>query len=412
MIFFLAAALTFHSDFEGGALARVERVGETHYRCGVPGQSDQDNRNRQANWYYFRVDGAAGRTITLDLVNLLGEYNYRAGTHAVTERTRPLISTDQRTWTHLPETAVQWLAAEPALRLTIEAKGNRFWIAHQVPYTNSTLFALAKEFAKHPALRTETIGKSIENRSLYLWTIHEASTPQPLPAQPARAAERTRAAEPRRPAVWLMFRQHSWESGSSFVGEGLVRWLLSNSPQAQAARRGFIWKILPAADPDGLSHGGVRFNRKGYDLNRNWDRILPDQTPEIAAQQRALYSWLDSGNTVDLFLSLHNTESSEYLECPPLPLGERWFELLKNGTTFHPSRPNYTVMPSTTTEGKPGRMTVAQGLWHERKIPAFLMEQRVEFNAKLGRYPVTEDRTRFGAELAQSIVKLLAEPRP
>ncbi len=395
MILLLAAALTFHSDFEGGALARIERVGETHYRCAVPGQSDQDDRNRQANWYYFRVDGAAGRTITIDLVNLLGEYNYRAGTHAVTERTRPLISTDQRTWTHLPESAVQWVAAEPALRLTIEAKSSKLWIAHQVPYTNATIAALAKEFAKHPALRTESIGKSVEQRPLFLWTIHEASTPQS-----------------RRPAVWLMFRQHSWESGSSFVGEGLVRWLLGNSPQAQAARRDFIWKILPAADPDGLAHGGVRFNRNGYDLNRNWDRVLPEKMPEIAAQQRALYSWLDSGNTVDLFLSLHNTESGEYLEGPAIPLGERWFELLKNGTTFHPSRPNYTVMPSTTTEGKPGRMTVAQGLWHERKIPAFLMEQRVEFNAKLGRYPVTEDRIRFGAGLAQSIVKLLTEPRP
>ncbi|MBK7931577.1 MAG: hypothetical protein IPJ98_30100 [Bryobacterales bacterium] len=397
MLLLLAAALTFHSDFEGGALARVERVGETHYRCAVPGQSDQDDRNRQANWYYFRVDGAAGRTITLDLVNLLGEYNYRAGTHAVTERTRPLISTDQRTWTHLPESAVQWVAAEPALRLTIEAKSNKLWIAHQVPYTNANITALAKEFAKHPALRTETIGKSVEQRPLSISgpSTNPASTPQP-----------------RRPAVWLMFRQHSWESSSSFVGEGLVRWLLSNSPQAQAARRDFIWKILPAADPDGLSHGGVRFNRKGYDLNRNWDRVLPEQMPEIAAQQRALYSWLDSGNTVDLFLSLHNTESGEYLEGPPIPLGERWFDLLKNGTTFHPARPNYTVMPATTTEGKPGRMTVAQGLWHERKIPAFLMEQRVEFNAKLGHYPLTEDRIRFGAELAQSIVRLLSAPRP
>jgi len=407
MLLLLAAALTFHSDFEGGALARIERVGESHYRCAVPGQSDQDDRNRQANWYYFRVDGAAGRTITLDLVNLLGEYNYRAGTHAVTERTRPLISTDQRAWTHLPESAVQWVAAEPALRLTIEAKSNKLWIAHHVPYTNANIAALAKEFAKHPTLRTETIGKSVEQRPLYLWTIHEP--PAATITRPTQPASTT---QPARPAVWLMFRQHSWESGSSFVGEGLVRWLLSNSPQAQAARRDFIWKILPAADPDGLAHGGVRFNRNGYDLNRNWDRVLPEKMPEIAAQQRAIYSWLDAGNTVDLFLSLHNTESSEYLEGPPIPLGERWFALLKNGTTFHPARPNYTVMPSTTTEGKPGRMTVAQGLWHERKIPAFLMEQRVEFNAKLGHYPLTEDRIRFGAELAQSIVKLLTEPRP
>lgn len=389
MIFLLAAAITFHADFEGGALGRVERAGPAHFRCAVPGQSDQDNRNRQASWYYFRIDGAQGKTVTVDLVQLLGEYNYRAGTHAITRHTRPVVSTDQRRWTYLPETSVEWVPEEPALRLKVNVEAPRVWIAHQAPYTNVRVAALAKEAARERAFRAETIGKSVEGRPLYLWTIHESA------GAPAGA----------KPAIWLMFRQHAWESGSSFAGEGLVRWLLAPGSDSKAARQKFVWKILPIADPDGLAHGGVRFNRNGYDLNRNWDRVLPDKMPEIAAQQRAVYSWIDAGNKVDLFLSVHNTETSEYLDGPPLPLGERWFDLLKGGTSFHPSRP-YTVMAGSTTAGKPGRMNVSQGLWHERKIPAFLMEQRVQFNEKLGRYPEIEDRFRFGAELAQSIVKL------
>ena len=392
MIFLLAAAITFHADFEGGALGRVERAGPEHYRCGVPGQADQDNRNRQASWYYFRIDGAEGKRVTVDLVQLLGEYNYKAGTHAITQHTRPLISTDQKRWSYLPESSVEWVAGEPALRLKFLAEGPRVWIAHQVPYTNSHVSALAKDAAREKSFRATTIGTSVEGRPLYLWTIHDA----------------TGAAPGVKPAVWLMFRQHAWESGSSFAGEGLVRWLLGPGEEAAAARRKIVWKILPTADPDGLAHGGVRFNRNGYDLNRNWDRVVPDKTPEIAAQQRAIYSWLDAGHKVDLFLTVHNTETSEYLDGPPLPLGERWFALLKNGTSFHPSRP-YSVMSGSTTVGKPGRMNVSQGLWHERKIPAFGMEQRVQFNEKLGRYPSVEDRLRFGAELAQSIVKLFGE---
>ncbi|MEP7364833.1 MAG: M14 family zinc carboxypeptidase, partial [Acidobacteriota bacterium] len=302
---------------------------------------------------------------------------------------RPLISTDQRRWTYLPESSVEWLPAEPALRLTIVAAAPHVWIAHQVPYTSAHVSALAKDAAKERSFRTETIGSSVEGRPLYLWTIHDAAG----------------AAQGAKPVVWLMFRQHAWESGSSFAGEGLVRWLLGPGGDAQAARQKFVWKILPTADPDGLAHGGARFNRNGYDLNRNWDHVLAEKMPEIAAQQRAIYSWIDAGNKVDLFLTVHNTETSEYLDGPPLPLGERWFGLLKGGTTFHPSRP-YSVMAGSTTEGKPGRMNVSQGLWHERKIPAFGMEQRVQFNEKLGHYPSVEDRLRFGAELAQSIVKL------
>lgn len=390
----LLAAITFTSSYEGGALGRVERAGPDHYRCSVPGQSDQDNRNRQASWYNFRVDGAAGKRLTIDLVELLGEYNYRAGTHAVTAKTRPVVSTDGAHWTHLPDSAVEWVSSGPALRLKLDVKTPRLWIAHQEPYTNTRLAALAREFAAHKSLKVDTIGRSVEKRPLFLWTIHDAH-----------------AGSATAPAVWLMFRQHSWESGSSLAGEGVVRWLLGATTEANEARRRFVWKILPAADPDGLAHGGVRFNRNGYDLNRNWDLVQPDKMPEIAAQKQAIFQWLDAGRKIALFLSIHNTETSEYLEGPPADFGQRWFALLREGTTFHPSRPDYTVMTATTTEGKPGRMNVAQALWRERKIPAFLMEQRVEFNEKLGRYPVAEDRLRFGAGLAQSIVKLFAGER-
>src|SRR4030095_16204321 len=72
-----AKQLSLFSNFEGGALGKIERVSETQFRCGVKGESDQDGRNRQANWYYFRVDGAKGQALTLDLVDLTGEYNYR-----------------------------------------------------------------------------------------------------------------------------------------------------------------------------------------------------------------------------------------------------------------------------------------------------------------------------------------------
>ena len=73
------AAITIRSDFEGGSIGRVEQVAPAHFRCAVNGEVDQDKRNRQASWYYFQVDGAAGTELTLDLTELAGEYNYRSG---------------------------------------------------------------------------------------------------------------------------------------------------------------------------------------------------------------------------------------------------------------------------------------------------------------------------------------------
>ena len=76
--------------------------------------------------------------------------------------------------------------------------------------------------------------------------------------------------------------------------------------------------------------------------------------------------------------------------------------LLEAQPGFAPSRP-LSWASSTTTAGKPGRMTAVQGLWHDFSLPAFLMEQRVSRHPKLGRQPTIPDRLAFGRQLAESM---------
>jgi hypothetical protein len=135
--------------------------------------------------------------------------------------------------------------------------------------------------------------------------------------------------------------------------------------------------------------------------------------PEITAQRNGIKAWLAAGHSIDLFYSLHNTETNEYLEGPPAnafrPLAERFFAALKT-TDFSPARELFSSA-DTTTEGKAGRMNVIQGLYRDFKIPGFLMEQRVAFNAKLGRLPLPEDRLRFGRQLVRAIHETVAANR-
>jgi murein tripeptide amidase MpaA len=385
----LILAVTVHSNFEGGSLGRVEQVAPAHLRCAVKGEADQDGRNRQANWYYFRLDGVAGQEITIDLVDLVGEYNYRPGTHAVTKDTHPVYSYDQKTWEHFE--SIEWDDKEIRLRLRFRAERSPLWIAHVPPYTNRDLDRLLDSYRSHPHLRREVIGKTVGGRDMLLLTV----------TNPA-------AADAGKKVAWLMFRQHSWETGASWAGEGALRFLLADD--ARALRDRGIWKIFPLADPDGAARGGVRFNAHGYDLNRNWDAVRPEKMPEIAAQRRAVLEWVDAGRSLDLFLTLHNTETAEYLEGPPVPLVERFYRTLVETTTFAPTRPP-RPQETSTTPGKPGRMTVAQGLYHDRKIPTMIMEQRIDRNPKLGRFPTVEDRLRFGAGLVQAIGTTLGLPR-
>jgi len=48
-------------------------------------------------------------------------------------------------------------------------------------------------------------------------------------------------------------------------------------------------------------------------------------------------------------------------------------------------------------------MTVASGLYASFGVPAFLMEQMIAYNQKLGHFPNIPDRLRFGSELVRAL---------
>lgn len=372
------------TDFEGGSLGRVEVVSPTHLRCNVEGQVDQNGRNRQANWYYFRLDNVRDRDVTIDLVNLPGEYNFVPNRGAVTRDTVPVFSSDDRTWTHF--SATEYDAAEPRLRLRLRPTTSQVWIAHVPPYTNKHLASRLKAIRKRPGVTIESVGRTPRRRPIPLVTITDPQTP-----------------DSGKKVVWLMFRQHSWEAGSSWTGDGALDFLASEEPAAAQLRRDVVWKILAMCDPDGVARGGVRFNQFGFDLNRNWDVEDPVHLPEITAERKAILDWVDGGRRVDLFLSLHNTETGEYLEGPDIPLLPRLYGILKETTTFAPTVPPRVMVPNSA----PGRHSAPEGLYTQRKLPAFLMEQMVARNPKLGHFPTIADRRRFGGELVRGIAAAL-----
>ena len=377
----LAAAVV--ADFPGGSVGKADWVAPDRLRIHVEGQSDQDDRNRQANWYYFRLDGVKGRELAIELTDVVGEYNYKPGTHAVSADTHPVFSYDDETWTHFEET--EWDDAKKELRFRLRPESDTVWIAHTPPYTLKNLSRIEEAYGNRPYLFRGPAGWTVKGRAMPLWTIGEA---------PADA-----------PVIWLMFRQHSWESCTSWAGDGALRFLLGDSEQAKRLRKQAIWKVFPVADPDGLEIGGVRFNVNGYDLNRNWDAIDPKLTPEIAAQHGAIQRWLDSGRRIDFFLTLHNTETSEYIEGPAehRELIDRFRRNLTAISSFQETRSEPRYAPGSTTPGRKGRMSVNQGLHADFGIPAMLMETRVSRHPKLGgRFRTIEDWREFGEGLIRA----------
>jgi hypothetical protein len=382
------SSISLSTDFEGGMLGRVEKISETEFLCHLAGQADHEGRNRQVTWYFFRLDGAKGREVTVTLADLRGEYDYKPGGIGITDQSPPVVSTDGRTWRHL-ETMTFDKKAERA-EFRIQPETDSIWIAHIEPYVPSRLERLLGEIRGDPLLRDEVVGKSVEGRDLHLLTIADGSTSD-------------------KKVIWLMCRQHAWESGTSFVGEGAIRFLLSED--ARALRERVIFKIFPMMDPDGCAHGGVRFNRNGYDVNRNWDTADPASAesrrlmPEICAAKKAI---LDAGK-IDLFLTLHNQEADEWLSgsVKHKELADRFFARLVEKTTFNPSAKGPRA--ARVKPPDPGRATVYEFFDLELRKPAFILEQGIAPSSKLGHLPTSKDRLEFGAQLARVMCEVVRE---
>jgi len=385
-------AITFNKNFEGGSLGKIEKLGDTHFRCFVEGQYDERGRNRQANWYYFRMDGVQGREVTLTLTDFVGEYNDKPGSCAMNADTIPVFSYDDEHWQHFP--AMDWDDEKKEATLKFRPERERIWIAHIAPYTHSRLLRLIRDIDGSDSARVEVIGQTVQRRELHLVTVTDFEKPD--------AAKKT---------VWLQARQHAWETGTSYVMEGALKFITSEDARARELRGKVVFKFTPMMDPDGCASGKVRFNANGYDVNRHWDEVdsrrkeFLERMPEIWYVKKALLGYLDSGRKIDLMVNMHNEESGEHLDtqaddAATLKMMQRFYDSLATKTSFDPSQKlNIRKAPGNTTNV----------LWNERKVPVLLMEQRISASKKLGHRPTVEDRVAFGGQLIAVMAETVLE---
>lgn len=380
----------FNTAFESGSIGLIDKLGEDEYRLHVRGQQDARGRNRQATWFYFRMDDVAGRNLTLRLSDFRGEYNERPSTPAGPWM-RPVFSIDGEKWQHFEK--ADWDADKAELTLNISVGANTVWIAHIPPYPHSRLLHLLEDVKRSPHAAVEVMGETALGRPLHLVTVTNFAQP-----------------DAGKKIVWLQARQHAWECGTSFLVEGALSFVLSDDPVARKLRDATIFKFVPMINVDSVVRGDVRFNANGFDPNRQWDlvdfrdRRWLEWNPEIWYVKKAVLAQ-HARQPIDLALNLHNTEMNEYLETaanvePHQSMMHRLFDRLVTSTTFDPSRPKLTLFAS-------GPSSTTLSIWSEARVPMMLMEQRIGPGRKLGRIVTTAERLEFGRRLIQAMAEVV-----
>ncbi len=189
------------------------------------------------------------------------------------------------------------------------------YFAHSFPYTHTRLQRVVREMKDDPELETRfavgTLAHSLGCNPCYVCTISEdvksslRNAEVPALQRILRGKEEKTiiettscAVKQKKPAVVLTGRIHPGETNSSFILEGLMRFLVSSDPRAKRLREKFVFYIIPMLNPDGVISGNYRCSLVGADLNRQWRKPSRLLHPTVFAAKEFMS---DLAKTTEIF---------------------------------------------------------------------------------------------------------------
>jgi hypothetical protein len=361
------------TGFENASPLWYEVDGEV-VRINLLYDHERSSPNRAAGHIHFLLHARPGSKLTLEFRNLDNVWNGQPGSVAGELKT-VTISEDGRVWRTVPTESLPG----NRVRLTLEMRGPKLYVARSEPYRLSDLDRLLASIRGHRSVATSSIGKTAAGRDLEMVRIGDPSAPY---------------------RVFVRARAHPWESGSSWVAQGLIQRLLKEDETAKTFLKVFSLSILPMANKDGVARGGTRFNLHGKDLNRNWDAPAdPGLAPENAALERWLEGAIAAGRRPHLAIELHNDGNGRlHISRPPVPQLDRHLarmvifeELLRKHTWFTEGSTNAAFRNSGT---------LGDGWLQRYGIDAAVHEFNVNWAAGLKDYPSAAHWMTYGEKLA------------
>ncbi len=370
-----AGGVSIDTSFENASPLRCEIDADGTVQLHPTHDQERSSPNRANGHWHFRLRAKAGSRVTVVVNDLDNVWNGKKAS-PVSDKTISFVSANGREWRVIPTK----LLPGHRLQLSLEMPGPELYVARLEPYRISDLDRFLRTIQGHSSVEISRIGRTVEGRDLEIVRVGSPEAPY---------------------RVLLRARAHPWEPGGNWVVQGLIRRLLRGDEAARRYLERYCVYALPMANKDGVAHGRTRFNLKGLDLNRNWDRPAD---PDLAPENRALELWIEAtiqaGRRPDLAIDFHNdeggllhisrpegTDLTGYLARMRVLEGllrkHTWFTEGSTGASFHNSG------------------TVADGLLVRYGIDAAVHELNANWIAGLKDYPSGRNWELYGEQLCR-----------
>lgn len=236
----------------------------------------RDHMSEFAQWFHFRVSGAAGRALELRITGL-NESAYPGGWPGYDA----CVSEDREFWARA-SCDFDEASDNGALTIRYTPASDIAWFAYFAPYSMERHHDLIADIATTQGVRYERLGTTLDGQPLDC--LHMGDGPM---------------------QVWLYARQHPGETQAEWWMEGALECLADPAdPVGRALRRRCTLHIVPNCNPDGSRRGHLRTNAAGTNLNREWADPSAEKSPEVLAIRNAMDS-----TGVDFAMDIHADEA-------------------------------------------------------------------------------------------------------
>lgn len=263
------------TQFDAGSIIVKDLTNPDNIRLAIR----NDNAADFAQWFYFRLQGAAYTRCTMHFENA-AQSAYPAGW----EDYHAVASYDRQNWFRVPSRYENGI-------FTIEHTplANSIYYAYFEPYSHEQHLNLLGEAQGSGLCQIDDLGSTVQGRDINLLTI-------------GNQAESDLK-------IWLIARQHPGETMAEWFIEGFLARLLDHQdPTARALLNQATFYIVPNMNPDGSFLGNLRTNAAGANLNREWQNPTPERSPEVYFVREKMHQ-----TGVDLFLDIHGDENLPYI---------------------------------------------------------------------------------------------------
>jgi len=383
------AEQTKHNE-EEGIVVDCDFPGGNIIVDGVEGDTvaiHQDLRDTEGDWFYwyFRVRGAAGRTLTFQFTrgNVIGVRG-------------PAVSTNGgKTWFWLGSESV----TDTSFRYAFADDADEVRFCFAMPYLEANLREFLKRRAGNPHLKVDVLCRSRKGREVEL--LH-------LGRLDGRCDHR----------VLLTCRHHACEMMASYSLEGVMEEVLADTEEGRWLREHVEFLVVPFVDKDGVEDGDQGKNRRPHDHNR--DYVGESIYPEVRTLRQLIPKW--SGGRLRFALDMHcpyiRGEHNEVIYFVGGPDQENWkrverfskiLESVQTGPLVFDSKNNLPFGQDWNTEEnlKGGK---SFGRW-AAELPGILIGTSIEIpyaNAS-GKAVTAETARAFGRDLARALQRFLKD---